>query len=447
MFYVWCAVLWIVAGCSNEAPAIRNREPGLAFAPSAFDFGDVGVPLDRSIPFFVSNTGGADMLVRLTFEDFPSIFTIDGETEFELAPGDERELEVQFAPGTYREYTTVLRLDSNDPQSPLENLPVTGTGADLPLPDIAVRPGLTVEVDGLTPGEEAFLLFEVVNEGGSALEVRDIRLEGPASFVLETDRTGATLLPNGSTAVLVEYQQLGLEGEFADVFVTSNDPDEPEVQVRLIANGGGPDFQRPIAQIDCPATFGITGPQFLRLSGAESYDPAGLEPLTYEWTVTERPKGADEGVALDPDDLEFVDVYVDVAGEWEVQLVVENSLGTPSEPALCRFGATPEDALRVELSWTGAAADVDLHLLNGVAAELCDPVDDCGWHNPTPKWGPTGGGSADDPRLDIDDRAGFGPENINIEAPAEGAYPVKVHYYKTNGDGAITATVNVLVEQ
>ena len=33
------------------------------------------------------------------------------------------------------------------------------------------------------------------------------------------------------------------------------------------------------------------------------------------------------------------------------------------------------------------------------------------------------------PRLDIDDTFGLGPENINIDAPADGQYKVYVHYY------------------
>ena len=38
------------------------------------------------------------------------------------------------------------------------------------------------------------------------------------------------------------------------------------------------------------------------------------------------------------------------------------------------------------------------------------------------------------PRLDIDDTNGFGPENINIDEPQEGKYHIYVHYYAI-GDG------------
>jgi hypothetical protein len=50
---------------------------------------------------------------------------------------------------------------------------------------------------------------------------------------------------------------------------------------------------------------------------------------------------------------------------------------------------------------------------------------------------------SDNPTLDIDDWSGYGPENTNIDSPADGTYDVKVHYYQDNGDGDVTATVRI----
>ena len=41
---------------------------------------------------------------------------------------------------------------------------------------------------------------------------------------------------------------------------------------------------------------------------------------------------------------------------------------------------------------------------------------------------------------------GYGPENININEPANGNYPVRVHYFEDNNSGASTATVRFYID-
>ena len=123
-----------------------------------------------------------------------------------------------------------------------------------------------------------------------------------------------------------------------------------------------------------------------------------------------------------------------------MKLTVTNGIGTSSAPATCDIVATPADALHVELSWDTSRADLDLHLIEE-GSELFDTPGDCSWCNKTPKWAASG--TSDDPRLDLDDRAGYGPENINILEPAAGQYTVMVHYYDDLGDDDVVATVRV----
>jgi hypothetical protein len=86
------------------------------------------------------------------------------------------------------------------------------------------------------------------------------------------------------------------------------------------------------------------------------------------------------------------------------------------------------DALRFELTWDHASADLDIHVLEandgtGVSGTMLDLSSDCHYANCVSglDWG-VPGLITDDPFQDIDDVSGFGPENINIEAPAGAPY-------------------------
>jgi len=103
---------------------------------------------------------------------------------------------------------------------------------------------------------------------------------------------------------------------------------------------------------------------------------------------------------------------------------------------------------------------MDLHLAHPLAAESASqrdsdgdgqpdpwlhPTYDCSWRNNAPDWGNSG--DVHDPRQDIDDRDGAGPENINIAIPENVEYRVGVGYYAANGFGQSRAIVRIFVDE
>jgi len=124
--------------------------------------------------------------------------------------------------------------------------------------------------------------------------------------------------------------------------------------------------------------------------------------------------------------------------------------------------ALVREGLRIEMYWNGPpdrscdqspappncdASDVDLHLLRQGGTRWFESTDDCYYANCTRvgvEWGSPS--PLDNPRLDIDDVQGFGPENINIDAPIPGTYRIGVHYYDDDAPvGNLPATVTVRV--
>jgi hypothetical protein len=150
----------------------------------------------------------------------------------------------------------------------------------------------------------------------------------------------------------------------------------------------------------------------------------------------------------------------DVAGDYRLRLRVTDRAGA-SDACTTVVHATPREGLRVELSWDppgrscptseGAAcdsSDLDLHLLRESGrAEPFGGSDDCHWLNCNASagrllsWGAAG--TDDDPRLDLDDVTGHGPENININRPSARSYRIAVHYFDPHGAGPQAATVLV----
>ncbi len=457
-------LLWllpIVAACSGgDPPSIRVLTPAIAVTPPALEAwtpqpltlapAPGQQPLDVILgeygtqELFVSNAGRADLDVSIVLEG-DDAFAIDkpGAT----IDGDALEtFVVTFTPGNFLEYSGRLVLTSNDEENAEIVVPLRGKGIDAPRPDIDLNTH-TIDFGTVEIGDEGIDFDTVLQNVGTApLRIGTVTVEGSPAFRVDpAPQPGLAMGPGETYPLVMFYEPLQAEtGDNGVLVIPSDDPDEPETRVNLIGNGGG-DFEYPEAIIDpCPDTVEIVGPQTVRFLGGTSFDPQELYPLTYTWQTTRVPLGSATNVLVVRSDLSQIDIPVDVAGVYDVTLIVHNDLDTPSPVALCSMSIIPADDIRVELSWSGPSADLDLHLLNDNQADMWDPEDDMHYcnRNDPPNWGENG--SDDDPRLDIDDRGGFGPENINIASPVDGTYPIKVHYFARGGAGAIeTATIVV----
>ncbi len=130
-------------------------------------------------------------------------------------------------------------------------------------------------------------------------------------------------------------------------------------------------------------------------------------------------------------------------GFWEV---ISDDDQEPSQRVDMTAIAEPPDLqdveLHVRLRWDADATDIDLHLVSP-GGQLWTCEGDCYFASPSPEWGDPMR-FEDDPFLDVDNVDGFGPENINLEAPAPGQYHIYVHYWADHGGGATSAEVEIL---
>jgi hypothetical protein len=227
----------------------------------------------------------------------------------------------------------------------------------------------------------------------------------------------------------------------------------------------------------------------LLLDGNCSTAPAGHVPKTFKYTIVSQPAGSFAFVAPAATltkpaagNVGIAAIAMNAAGKYKLKLDLTDDAGTPAcQPLLLDITVVPDDKLHIELTWDTpgdpdptdegdplygkkdgkfVGSDMDLHLahpdaLDYVKSASCKntqedpwftPLTDCDPVNKVQKWG-DGGTTDDDPREDLDDKDGWGPENTNIHIPQAGLqYFVGVNYWAEDGFGPSTPRVRIYLD-
>jgi hypothetical protein len=442
---VGAAVLLGAGSCTTNEPVIHKLKPDIVVGTlsdleDTVDFGDVTVLYDDTQSFTVINAArGALKISDIHVEDNDdNVFTIEWDPVEAADLGEDESITVtvNFAPATYAVYERDLIIESNDENKARKKVHLIGEGVDGPIPDIAVD-RLSVDFGDVGAFSTKTDWFTIDNVGDGDLVISTIGQSGSGAFTVVNGTGEQTISANNEKQVLIEYAPEVDSGDSATLTINSNDPDEAAVEVTLVGNGGSDD-DYPIAVIDCDEM--VRPLDRVDLDGRNSYDPGGGEIVKYEWTLAVQPSGSTSEVINDNTD--YATLFIDTAGSWQVDLQVTNDVGLISAPAQCHMQAVPEDKIHVELSWDTGDTDLDLHLVQE-GGSFFDSRQDCCWCNKNPNWGESG--SSDDPLLALDNIVGYGPEDLTVDAPEDGDYHVKVHYFKDlQGSGNVTtATVKI----
>jgi hypothetical protein len=475
---VVAAVLLALAGCDGcqQNPLTETRaQPSVS--PATLDFGVVDVAQITTSFFSITNQGDRDF-DELSFrvsEDTDPAFTLLGSLPTRVRVGQTVDVRVQVRPEVEAVVEGLVTLrgrvapESAEPPREQEfTVRLLATAENRGLPSLDVDP---TEVDfGLVgAGDVSRRSLTIRNRGIRDLILDDVMLvvaEGsPFRCISCPVPDDQALRPQDTLSLDLAFNPGGIQDYEASLEIRSNDPNRRQVVVPLRGSG----IVAPVAVVDLLDDVTRLEPQTtVRLDGSRSSSARGFLQ-TYAWSLSYRPPGSvtvlrSQGIgrpsAVDlavacPDPASVppedpcstrVDVLADVAGTYEVSLVVVDSSGVRSAPASVRFRAVPKEQLHVQLVWDHPTADLDLHYMLGNGPPF-NHATDCYFSNRFPSWFGADAQDARNPRLDVDDQGGFGPENVNVAEPSPGLYRVAVHYWnaRTQGDASTLATVRIYV--
>ncbi len=215
--------------------------PDIVVDPLVVDFGQVDLGMSPSSAVAVSNVGGASLTVSALSLSGSGDFSVSSPTlPGTVSPGQTKYVTITYTPSDEYADTATLTVVSDDPDEPSIDVAISGEPSDQP--DIDVDPW-TVDFGEVKVGDVDYEWVTIYNVGNADLTLYTCAVVGSNNFWIATNPTGSTIAPGGSVQMEVAFApDYGIPYS-ARVDIASDDPDEPVVEVDLLADGTEPAIQ------------------------------------------------------------------------------------------------------------------------------------------------------------------------------------------------------------
>lgn len=470
-----------VSGCRCEPEDLNDLKPKVAATPNPVDFLIRRVNSDTTVTLSVLNQGTSTLSVSaMRVEPASAPFRVELPSTisfpFTVPEATAQEVTLVFRPTARGPANAELVIESDDKETPAYRVPLVGVGGG---PRIQVLPE-TLSFDLVNQGVAAERTLQISNIGLDTLNVTEVSIENAATsgFKLAPMNNfgSGQVAPGDSVLVRVIMEPLvtGTATDTLHVLSDAQDTPDKTVPINAAANLGPAVVlvEKVTRQADYQTDLYLD----VVLDASETMDLEMDTIVSRSWRMLDRPLGSQ--AILDttggPDTERRI--FIDTVGLYRVQLTATDSRGAvgtaeatvrairdlalrltwePGPNSPCRNASMPENQC--------GKTDVDLHLVaptgmvgayfTGCAdtpgcSATCRPTVagtqcrsqglDCSYANRNPDWG-TLGNVDDDPRLDIDDAYGYGPENISMNNPVDGDFQIQVHFCndRLNTEGAV----------
>jgi hypothetical protein len=236
---------WSGGGCSGTGTcvvvmnadiavtaAFSAKTPDISVSPSSLDFGSVNVGKKVTKPLKIMNNGTGDLVITLSGLEGTD-FSIQGSSSVTIKAKKSCSLKVLCIPTSGGLKTAILKIQSNDPDTPTLEISLTAT---LPAttPDISVAQ-TSLDFGSVKVGKKVTKTLKIGNNGTgdlvmtlSGLEETDFSIQGSSSVTIKSKKSY-------TLKVLFTPKSAGLET--ATLEITSNDPDTPILDIPLSGIG------------------------------------------------------------------------------------------------------------------------------------------------------------------------------------------------------------------
>jgi Abnormal spindle-like microcephaly-assoc'd, ASPM-SPD-2-Hydin len=295
--------------------------PTIQVDPTSLDFGSVRVTQSATKTITVSDAGQANLIIT-AISDPTGPFSIVGKPPLPLTIPSMQSvtLTVKFSPIVSGQANGSFSINSNDPNTPVVNIGLTGNGTAAPVPNLDVSPGLIDFGTGTTP-----VMLTLTNTGEADLLIVSI-IPPNAPFGVSGSATG-TLKTGEKKKLTVTFSPTTLGVFTSGITIVSNDPDSLLTFIPLKGTS--------LAQTIVPKIVGLQfKKQGLRFQAADSNVVAGAVLIVDGTQTFTLDVNGDLWVVLKstrstPGDLRIRDIFISPSTHT---VVVKNPNGGTSAP-------------------------------------------------------------------------------------------------------------------
>jgi mono/diheme cytochrome c family protein len=273
--YSVTTLLLLNTACSDFG---KEPEPVHSFTvqPQTLSFGTVTLGSSRTDSVQVTNDGSIAIRIAIALSGGTgAVFTVDSVGQLQLSTGASHTITVTYTPDDLIPDSALLIVtDLEDPD--LERgIPLTGTGAEAPVPDLILSPS-AIEFGTLLVGDSTDTLLTIANGGDTTLVLYGMELMAGTGggFVLPVVLTNVLLPVGADTTLVIRFRPDSAGVQATRLAITSNDPDTDTAFVLLSGTALSVSYRahiQPIFDANCNACHIQITSGGLYLGSGQSY--------------------------------------------------------------------------------------------------------------------------------------------------------------------------------